>query len=180
MIRTAPPGRHPLGARASRPHAVPLAAAELPAMPQAATLWASTPSARPKESHGAVPRCSKWETWPRPRQALCGRDARAPGQFPMRLRDWRSTSQKADVHPLANSLLPASPAPARGSSGAAKRRQHLAVGVSPWDCDSTPPLSRVRGDSTVLRPREANRITPTNTGVIRTPTRYTSSGLGMR
>ena len=29
MIRTAPPGRNRLGARASRPHAVPLAAAEL-------------------------------------------------------------------------------------------------------------------------------------------------------
>ena len=29
MIRTAPPGRHLLGARASRPHPVPLAAAEL-------------------------------------------------------------------------------------------------------------------------------------------------------
>ena len=29
MIRTAPPGRHPLGARASRPHPLPLAAAEL-------------------------------------------------------------------------------------------------------------------------------------------------------
>ena len=29
MIRTAPPGRHFLGARASRPHAVPLADAEL-------------------------------------------------------------------------------------------------------------------------------------------------------
>ena len=25
------------------------------AMPQAATLWARTPAARPKESHGAVP-----------------------------------------------------------------------------------------------------------------------------
>ena len=77
-----------LGARASRPHAVPLAAAELQcdaagshpvggnslawergrparmlsnwlplsfsAMLQAATLPAGTPSARPKESHGAV------------------------------------------------------------------------------------------------------------------------------
>ena len=29
MIRTAPPGRHPPGARASRPHPLPLAAAEL-------------------------------------------------------------------------------------------------------------------------------------------------------
>ena len=33
------------------------------------------------------------------------------------------------------------------SSGAAKRRQHLAVGVSPWNKAPTPP-SRVGGDST--------------------------------
>ena len=37
-------------------------------------------------------------------------------------------------------------APARGSSGAAKRRQHLAVGVSPWNPKGTHP-SRVGGDS---------------------------------
>ena len=30
MIRPAPPGRHRLGARASRPHAVPLVAAQFP------------------------------------------------------------------------------------------------------------------------------------------------------
>ena len=46
----------------------------------------------------------------------CGRDARAP----RRCRPggavggvWRATSQKADVRPLGNSRLPASPAPAR-------------------------------------------------------------------
>ena len=48
------------------------------AMLQAATLWARTPSARPKESHGAVAGRSKWGRWPRLCQALCGRDARAP------------------------------------------------------------------------------------------------------
>ena len=45
---------------------------------QAATLSAGTPSAGPKENHGAVAGRSKWRRWPRLRQALCGRDARAP------------------------------------------------------------------------------------------------------
>ena len=48
------------------------------AMLQAATLSAGTASARPKESHGAVPGRSKWGRWPRLCQAWCGRDARAP------------------------------------------------------------------------------------------------------
>ena len=47
---------------------------------QAATLSAGTPSAKPKESHGAVAGRSKWRRWPRLCQALCGRDARAPGK----------------------------------------------------------------------------------------------------
>ena len=45
---------------------------------QAATLSAGTPSAGPKENHGAVAGRSKWRRWPRLCQALCGRDARAP------------------------------------------------------------------------------------------------------
>ena len=93
MIRTAPPGRHPPGARASRPHPLPLAAAEFPAMLQAATLWASTPSARPKESQGAVPCCSKWGRWPRLCLAWCGRDARAPRKPSLCGRDARAPSQ---------------------------------------------------------------------------------------
>ena len=48
-------GEAGLGARASRPHPVPLAAAEFRAMLQAATLSAGTAATRPKESHGAVP-----------------------------------------------------------------------------------------------------------------------------
>ena len=47
-------------------------------MPQAATLSAGTASARPKESHGAVPGRCKWGRCPRLCQAWCGRDARAP------------------------------------------------------------------------------------------------------
>ena len=47
-------------------------------MLQAATLSAGTASARPKESHGAVPGRSKWGRWSRLCQAWCGRDARAP------------------------------------------------------------------------------------------------------
>ena len=50
------------------------------AMLQAATLSAGTASARPKESHGAVPGRCKWGRWPRLCQAWCGRDARAPGK----------------------------------------------------------------------------------------------------
>ena len=50
------------------------------AMLQAATLWAGTASARPKENHGAVPGRSKWGRWPRLCQAWCGRDARAPSK----------------------------------------------------------------------------------------------------
>ena len=46
---------------------------------QAATRSAGTATARPKKTHGAVPGRSKWRRWPRLRQALCGRDARAPG-----------------------------------------------------------------------------------------------------
>ena len=45
---------------------------------QAATLSAETASARPKETHGAVAGRSRWGRWPRLRQVLCGRDARAP------------------------------------------------------------------------------------------------------
>ena len=47
---------------------------------QAATLSAETASAGPKENHGAVAGRSKWRRWPRLCQALCGRDARAPGK----------------------------------------------------------------------------------------------------
>ena len=51
-----------------------------PAMLQPTALPAGTAWARPKESHGAVPGRSKWGRWARLCQALCGRDARAPGK----------------------------------------------------------------------------------------------------
>ena len=45
---------------------------------QAATTLAKTATAKPKENQGAVAGRSKCRSWPRLRQALCGRDARAP------------------------------------------------------------------------------------------------------
>ena len=45
---------------------------------QAATTWAVTATARPKESQGAAAGRSRWRRCPRPCQTLCGRDARAP------------------------------------------------------------------------------------------------------
>ena len=45
---------------------------------RAATTLAKTATAKPKENQGAVAGRSKCRSWPRLRQALCGRDARAP------------------------------------------------------------------------------------------------------
>ena len=45
-----------------------------PATPQAGTAWA-----RPKQSPGAVAGRDGWRRWPRLREDVCGRDARAPG-----------------------------------------------------------------------------------------------------
>ena len=63
---------------------------------------------------GWLPAASHWSS-AAAKGTGCGRDARAP----RRCRPsgavggiWRATSQKADVHPLGNSRLPASPAPA--------------------------------------------------------------------
>ena len=81
-----------LGARASRPHPVPLAAAERATL-QAATLSAETASAGPKKNHGAVAGRSKWRRWPRLCQAWCGRDARAPGKPSSCGRDARAPRQ---------------------------------------------------------------------------------------
>ena len=53
-LPTAPPGRHRLGARASRRILSLWPPLSFSAMLQAATLSAGTPSARPKENHGAV------------------------------------------------------------------------------------------------------------------------------
>ena len=50
-----------------------------PAMRQPVTLPAGTAWARPKQSHGAVAGRPGSRKWPRLCQALCGRDARAPG-----------------------------------------------------------------------------------------------------
>ena len=50
-----------------------------PAMPQPTTLPAGTAWARPKQSLGALAGRPGWRRWPRLRQELCGRDARAPG-----------------------------------------------------------------------------------------------------
>ena len=70
--------RHP-GARASRPHAIPLRAAQFPCdaapgHPAGGTAWA-----RPKQGPGVVAGRAGWRRWPRLCQELCGRDARAPG-----------------------------------------------------------------------------------------------------
>ena len=69
---------HP-GARASRPHALPLRAAQFPPIRRLATLPAGTAWAAPKQSPGAGAGRPGWRRWPRLCQDVCGRDARAPG-----------------------------------------------------------------------------------------------------
>ena len=69
---------HP-GARASRPHAIPLRAAQFPCDAPADTLPAGTPWARPMQSPGAAAGRAGWWRLPRLCQYVCGRDARAPG-----------------------------------------------------------------------------------------------------
>ena len=71
-------GEIPLGARASRPHAVPLVAAEFPGDAAASHHVGGNREGRSKESQGTIPGRSKWWKWPGLCQALCGRDARAP------------------------------------------------------------------------------------------------------
>ena len=75
------------------------------AMLQAATLSAGTASARPKESHGAVPGRSKWGRQPRPCQAWCGRDARAPRKPSSCGRDARAPS-KPSSHDIVTPRAP--------------------------------------------------------------------------
>ena len=75
------------------------------AMLQAATLWAGTPSAKPKENHGAVAGRSKWRRWPRLCQALCGRDARAPGKPSSCGRDARAPG-KLSSHDIVTPRAP--------------------------------------------------------------------------
>ena len=69
---------HP-GARASRPHALPLRTARFSAVWHPATLPAGAAWARPKHCPGAVADQAGRRRWPRLRDDLCGRDARAPG-----------------------------------------------------------------------------------------------------
>ena len=78
---------HP-GARASRPHALPLRAAQFPPIRRPATLPAETAWAAPKQSPGAVAGRPGWRRWPRLCQDVCGRDARAPG-WVVRTARWR-------------------------------------------------------------------------------------------
>ena len=67
------------GARASRPHAVPLRAAQFPCDGAPCTLPGRTAWARPKQSPGGSAGRTGSRRWPRLCQELCGRDARAPG-----------------------------------------------------------------------------------------------------
>ena len=104
-----------LGARASRPHQAWHSLGQLPHLDQPATApWLSFGLADGVPAH-RVAACSIALKLSAGQRAACGRDARAPRQG----RPggavggvWRATSQKADVHPLGNSRLPASPAPA--------------------------------------------------------------------
>ena len=76
---TSPSGRHPPGARASRPHAVPSVAAQFPC-DVAADRPAGGNRMGPAEAEaGRRCRLIRWRRWPKLREDLCGRDARAPG-----------------------------------------------------------------------------------------------------
>ena len=50
-----------------------------PAMLQPTALPAGTAWARPKQRQGAAAGLFRWRRWPKLREDLCGRDARAPG-----------------------------------------------------------------------------------------------------
>ena len=110
---------HP-GARASRPHKSSRSFSHL--------LHRNQPATAPCLCFGrahAVPAhrvaaCSIALKLSGGQSAGCGRDARAPRRCrPGRAVGgvWRATSQKADVHPLGNSRMPASRAPAPGPGG---------------------------------------------------------------
>ena len=104
-----------LGARASRPHQAWHSLGHLPHLDQPGTApWLSfgLADAVPADRVAA---CSIAGNSAASKGRGCGRDARAPrGCRPGGAVGsvWRATSQKAHVHPLGNSRLPASRAPA--------------------------------------------------------------------
>ena len=104
-----------LGARAFRPHQAWHSLGHLPHLDQPGTApWLSfgLADAVPADRVAA---CSIAGNSAASKGRGCGRDARAPrGCLPGGPAGgvWRTTSQKADVHPLGNSRLPASRAPA--------------------------------------------------------------------
>ena len=75
----APSGRHPRErGRPARMLSLRLPLS-FPAMLQPTALPAGTAWARPTQSLGALAGRPGWRRWPRLREELCGRDARAPG-----------------------------------------------------------------------------------------------------
>ena len=113
-----------LGARASRPHKAWHSLGHLP--PLGSNGNGAMALLRPGRC------CSRrqgdclqhrTEAQRRPKGQDAGGDSRAPRQCrPGRAVGgvWRATSQKADVHPLGNSPMPASRAPAPGPSGSSE------------------------------------------------------------
>ena len=76
---TSPSGRHPRErGRPARMLSLRLPLS-FPAMLQPTALPAGTAWARPKQRQGALAGRPGWRRWPRLREELCGRDARAPG-----------------------------------------------------------------------------------------------------
>ena len=79
---TSPSGRHPRErGRPARMLSLRLPLS-FPAILQPTALPAGTAWARPKQRQGAAAGRSGWRRWPKLREDLCGRDARAPGGLP--------------------------------------------------------------------------------------------------